>query len=88
VAAFIPSEVDFSISLNGKDFRSVYLAGDPLLVSKGQVPFRKTFAIRSLNDTARYIRIFAKNYGFAPGDIFPAGKKSVLFMDEIIINKK
>jgi hypothetical protein len=88
VAAFIPSEVDFSISFNGKDFRPVYMAGDTLLVSKGQVPFRKTFAISSLNDTARYIRIFAKNYGLAPGRIFPPGKKSVLFMDEIIINEK
>ncbi len=84
----LPQEIEFSISMDGKNFETVYSVSDTSQFSLGQMPNKKSYTAYLKNKEARYLRIEAKNHGTTPEWLSPAGKKIWLFMDEIIINNK
>ncbi|MCD6598392.1 MAG: chitobiase/beta-hexosaminidase C-terminal domain-containing protein, partial [Bacteroidales bacterium] len=84
----LPQEIEFSISMDGKNFETVYSVSDTSQFSLGQMSHKKSYTAHLKNKEARYLRIEAKNHGTTPEWLSPAGKKIWLFMDEIIINNK
>ena len=68
-------------SLNWETIKSIYSFGD--IKKRGK--FIDCVTFDSLETRARYIKIFAKNYGKLPSWHEAAGAKSWLFIDEIII---
>jgi hypothetical protein len=82
---FIPTEVECSISKNGKKWYSQKLVNrkiDP--EERGKM--RYTFKFRKLNGKKfKYVRIMAKNLGEVPEWHEAAGSEAWIFADEIII---
>lgn len=75
---YIPRSVEVQVSDDGKNFRTVKtLASDSLQFHRraAELQFEET--------SARYIRIYAENYGVIPDGKPGAGKKAWLFVDEI-----
>lgn len=82
---FLPREVVFSVSDDGKTFRPVAtVANETPANQSGQ--FTKTLSAELKDVTARYVRVRAKNLATIP-DWHPArGRGAWLFVDEILVN--
>ncbi len=81
---FMPTEVEFAVSLDGKDYKvvgSLKNDVDPLLAEALIKDFSANFPVVK----ARYVRIRAKNIGTCPEGHPGAGRKAWLFADEIIV---
>ncbi|MDB4437186.1 discoidin domain-containing protein, partial [Akkermansiaceae bacterium] len=81
---FLPPTVEFSVSLNGKDFKSV-------ATTTTEVPKKKSVDTRILSTKikevkARHLRVHAKNLGTIPDWHQAKGRKAWLFIDEILVN--
>jgi hypothetical protein len=78
-----PKEVQFEVSDDGNHYR-------PLLTVTNTPDTLEGARIRQLgktvNTTARYIKIIAKNGGVLPAWHESAGMPTHLFIDEIIVN--
>jgi hexosaminidase len=76
---YLPQFVEVFVSSDGKNFKSAgkasQLVGDTLTMGWINVTFPAT--------SARYIKVFAKNYGTIPDGKAGAGNKAWLFADEI-----
>ncbi len=82
---FLPTEVEFAVSDDGKDYKVVASQKNdtaPVLAEAIIKDFSAKFTITK----ARYLRIRAKNIGTCPEEHPGAGKKAWLFADEIIVN--
>jgi len=82
---FMPTEVTFEISEDGKNFEMI----DKM---KPETPPRKEGAIVESfevepNQRARYVRVTGKNRGVCPDWHLGAGEKAWVFADEIFINE-
>ncbi len=84
----LPQEIEFSISMDGKNFEPVYSVSDRSQFGIGQMTYKKSYTAHLKNKEARYLRVKAINHGTTPEWLSPAGKEIWLFMDEIIINNK
>jgi predicted alpha-1,2-mannosidase len=81
---FMPVEVEYAVSTDGKDFKVVAtLENDIPPEQEGAVI--KELTKDNLNLNARYVRVRAKNRGVCPDWHRGAGGKAWLFMDEIIV---
>ncbi len=81
---FLPPTVEFSVSLNGKDFKSV-------ATTTTEVPKKQSVGTRILSTKikevkARHLRVHAKNLGTIPDWHQAKGRKAWLFIDEILVN--
>lgn len=81
---FLPQSVEYFVSNNKKDFKSIKKIISDLPNKEGKTII-KTFDFEPKNISARYIHIVAKNIGVCPDWHIGAGDKAWLFTDEIII---
>jgi hypothetical protein len=85
VGIFLPRQVEFAVSRDGIDF-SVITTAKPTLSEREPGPTTRTITVGKLGNTARYVRVRARNLGIIP-DWHPAGgRKAWLFADEILVN--
>ena len=81
---FFPKNVEFLISNNNIDFKSIgKLNTDYTNIKEGS--FVNDYTIVLEDSKAKYIKVKAKNYGILPQWHLGAGGKSWLFVDEIIV---
>ena len=79
----LPNSIEYLISDDRKTFSSIFFKND-LCNPMEEGKFKKSFDYVG-TQTARYIRLKAKNYGTLPKEHPAAGSKSWLFIDEFII---
>ncbi|MBI9037961.1 MAG: family 20 glycosylhydrolase [Bacteroidales bacterium] len=82
---FLPASVEYFISDDGKNFKSIGKIENDISPMK-EMAFIEDFVI-DLNEKieAKYIKIIAKNIGNCPQKHSAAGNKAWIFADEIII---
>ena len=81
---FFPESVEFSISNDGENFRSLEIIKNKVSAEKfGAI--LQDFSI-NINASCRYIKMIAKNIGVCPEWHPGAGRKAWVFCDEIVIN--
>lgn len=83
---FMPIQVKFSVSSNGNDFRLAATI-DNDIPEKFEDAVRRDFLSGPLKLNARYVKIHAKNRGACPSWHPGAGRKSWIFVDEVIIKQ-
>ncbi len=80
---FLPENVQFSFSENGKDFsKNMVVPSDVALEEEGSI--LKDFEIE-INKPIRFIKIIGTNIGNCPEWHKGAGNKCWIFADEIVI---
>lgn len=85
VAIFLPRQVEFAVSDDGRHYRSVAtVKHDTDLKEAG--PLTQIIEADDLNAKARYIRVKAVNVGPIPEWHHAGGRKAWLFVDEIVVN--
>jgi hypothetical protein len=82
---FLPEKVEFSVSINGKDFTDSVSLDFKFPDQKGK-PMRKEYIAKFGTVNARYIKVKAKNIGLCPEWHKGKGNAAWLFIDEITIN--
>ncbi len=81
---FLPSEVVFSISDDGKNFKRVAdIVND--IPSSNTEQMIKRFSAKVDVNSARYLKVMAKNIGTCPPWHKGAGEKAWIFADELIV---
>jgi len=81
---FFPESVEFDISNDGIDFRSLGAIDNNVAVGKFGV--RLQDFSKNINTSCRYIKMTAKTIGVCPDWHPGAGSKAWIFCDEIVIN--
>jgi hexosaminidase len=81
---FLPSSVEYRISQDGEEFRSLGTIANTVPIDRRGVLVRE-FEKRIRHGSARYVKIVAKNIGVNPAGHPGAGEKALLFADEIVI---
>jgi hexosaminidase len=84
-SVFLPSAIEYLVSEDGKDFRSVAVLANDVPPLSPEV-LRKDFSANLKGIKARYIRVRARNIGTCPPGRPDAGEKAWLFADEIIVD--
>jgi len=81
---FPPETVEYSVSQDGNAFTKVaeWKLGAP---TKDESEKIENLASGSINRSARYVRVYAKNIGVCPAWHAGAGEKAWIFADEIVI---
>jgi hexosaminidase len=82
---FLPLSVEYLVSDNGRDFRSVASLDNDLAAATPGVQ-RKEFPARLEGVKARYVRVRARSIGTCPPGHPGAGEKAWLFADEIVVD--
>lgn len=80
---FLPSEVGFSVSVDGTHFQQFGIVHNELSQKDGSVQI-KNFSVDFVTK-ARYIKVTGKNIGICPEWHWGAGQKAWIFADEIVI---
>ena len=84
---FLPSRLEVSLSVDGKDFRPFEKISNELpLQTEG--PLIHTFSCAKSGQQARYVRVHARNIQTIPDWSEAKGQKAWLFVDEIVVNPK
>lgn len=81
---FLPSQVNFEISNDGKNYKAVGAVMNDLPPTETK-PVIKDFKVNLSNTKARYIRVLAKILTEAPKDHPGEGKPVWIFADEILV---
>jgi hypothetical protein len=81
---FLPVQVEFAVSIDGKDFRTVKTLKNNVPQEQGGV-FIQPFNAGFKPENARFIRITAKNMKTCPPWHNGAGYPSWIFCDEIVV---
>jgi hypothetical protein len=81
---FLPREVVFSVSDDGRNFKRIADIVNDLPVTNSEL-LVKRFSSKIDNVQARYLKVFAKNVGVCPPWHKGAGGKAWLFVDEVVI---
>ena len=79
----LPKQVEYSISNDGENFETIYAEQNKISPQK-EGTFRYDYVCNS-EQTARYIRVKAENYGILPEWHPAAGSPSWIFVDEVLI---
>jgi alpha-L-fucosidase len=82
---FMPESVEFYISSDGKDFKSVAIAGNATS-DKDEGTVIRDYKANFRTSKARYVRIHARNRGVCPSWHPGAGEKAWIFVDEVGAN--
>lgn len=86
VGIFMPRQVEFSVSDDGKTFRQVNVAKPK--TGSGQTGSQSELIDAGpLKTTGRYVRVHAENFGVLPPGHRSAGRAAWLFVDEILVNR-
>ena len=85
VGIFLPKRVEFALSVDGREFRTVATV-DRKASQHKPGPLTMTVDTDDLNARARHIRVRAQNVGTIPSGHRGEGKKAWLFVDEILSN--
>jgi predicted alpha-1,2-mannosidase len=80
---FYPPQVEFLVSEDGQDFRSIGIINNTFS-DEEYGSFHQDFATQ-VNVSARYVKVKANNYGVCPDWHLGAGGVTWLFTDELII---
>ena len=80
---FMPTQVEFFISTDGKDFKSVGVIENEIAEDAEDAVIQELDLNKRMK--ARYVRMVAKNRGICPDWHVGAGEKAWVFCDEIII---
>jgi hypothetical protein len=80
---FLPTNLDFSVSLDGQSFQNVGKVPNAVSPLQGG-SFIQAFTTETPSE-ARYVRIVAKNIGKCPEGHAAKGNKAWLFVDEIVV---
>ena len=80
---FYPPQVEFLVSEDGQNFKSVALISNTFS-DQEYGSFHQDFSAK-VTQQARYIKVKAKNYGLCPEWHLGAGGTTWLFTDELII---
>jgi hypothetical protein len=81
---FLPKEVEFFLSADGKDFKPAGKAlADPSLARKEDV--MRDYTVTFDRQPVRYIRLVAKNQAICPDWHLGAGGKAWVFADEVTV---
>ena len=80
---FYPPQVEFLVSEDGQDFRSIGIINNTF-PDEEYGSFHQDFATQ-VNVSARYVKVKANNYGVCPDWHLGAGGVTWLFADELII---
>jgi hypothetical protein len=84
VGVYLPKEVEFAVSMNGKDFTSVgTVPRTGAIQSESAV---QQFELKGLRVFAKFVRVHAVNIGQIPAGQTSAGSKAWLFTDEVLVN--
>ena len=78
----MPLSVEYSVSDDGRDFRTVGVVKNTL-DEKYEGTVIRDFKVKTGNTKARYIRIHALNRGICPSWHPGAGEKAWIFVDEV-----
>jgi hypothetical protein len=81
----MPREVEFELSLNGRDFVRVGLIPNDVPEQKYGVII-KDFISTITPQTARYLRVTAHNFGKIPAWHPAQGDDAWIFVDEILVD--
>jgi hypothetical protein len=84
VGVYLPKEVEFAVSMDGKDFTSV-----GTVPRRGAIPSQSAvqqFELKGLSASAKFVRVHAINIGEIPAGQTAAGSKAWLFSDEVLVN--
>jgi len=81
---FMPLEVKFEISTDGKNYISIGKAENDI-PEKQMGGIVKEFTIKGFNKKAKYIKLTAENRKICPDWHVGAGGKAWIFIDEIVI---
>ena len=81
---FIPKEVDFYVSEDGKSFEKLSSATYETIPNDDR-PLIKDFAVTFPEKKVRFIKVEAKNAGPIPSWHHAAGNESWMFCDEVIV---
>lgn len=84
MGVFLPPTVQYAVSDDGTDFRTVATLAPGIPPTDRLVQVRD-FTASSLNTRARYVRVCAKNLGPIPSWHLAAGAMAWLFVDEIVV---
>lgn len=84
VWVFLPREIVFSISDDGKNFKTVADIVNNLPVTNTEQMIKR-FSAKINNVTAHYLKVFAKNIGVCPPWHKGAGSKAWIFADEVVV---
>ncbi|MBB77767.1 MAG: glycosyl hydrolase family 92 [Crocinitomicaceae bacterium] len=84
---FFPSEIEFSVSYDGKKFHRLQTIKTKKQTKQDMYPHHKDFKVK-INQSKRIqkIRVIAKNYGKCPPWHLGNGNDTWLFADEIFFN--
>lgn len=80
---WMPTEVEYAVSSNGKDFTVVSTIKNDISPKDYSVSTKDFIA--EVNVNCRYVRVIAKNYGTIPSWHLGAGGEAFIFIDEIIV---
>ncbi len=81
---FLPTQVEFMVSVDGKKFRTVKTitnSTDPL---KGGI-FKETISVEFAPLQARFVKVIARNIKVCPPNHRSAGRTAWLFVDEVVV---
>jgi hexosaminidase len=81
---FMPTEVEYSVSMDGKGYETVALVKNDVPEKSGE-PMVKDFAAELSNVKARFVKVRAKNRGTCPAWHQGAGNPCWIFVDEIVV---
>ena len=84
---FPPDSINISVSSNGNDYVSIKKQKLNNTISKADIE-EVIINTTPLNQKAKYIRIYAKNYGVLPDWHKGKGNPAWLFTDEIILEQE
>ncbi len=86
VGIYLPKEVEFAVSMNGKDFNSVGTA--PRTGAIHGTATVQQFELKGLRVFAKFVRVRAINIERIPAGQPAAGSKAWLFTDEVLVNPR
>lgn len=81
----LPKRVEFMVSDNGEDYRSVGII-DIEGASRNASVLRREVSVDGLDENVRYIKVTAKNIGTIPAGFLGGGLPAWLFVEEILVN--
>jgi hypothetical protein len=84
---FFPEYVTYSVSTDGTVFKNVAEVKNTD-TSRDVLPSVQRFSAASTNETARYVKVFAKSVLTCPEWHIGHGGKAWLFVDEVEVNKR
>mgnify|MGYP001581251471 FL=1 len=81
---FFPTEVVFSVSDDGINFKQVAEIKNNIPITNQELMIKR-FSTKVDNVKARYLKVFAKNIGVCPDWHKGAGGKAWIFADEVTV---